>query len=155
MRREPALRRTVRKNLLAMSAWENTFLRPSNLARKLKHLVVSRKPADWDDRTFSEKKAWRCRHPDPWVDYALWVDKHRVKNLVAGMLDVPKTYLVVHDPADIDTRRFPGTFVMKATHGWNMSLLVENGIVQGGNRTTEARAKGLRQPTFSRSPEAG
>ena len=93
------------------------------------------KPRDWEELTFSQKVQWRCRHPDPKIDYASWVDKYRAKRLVAGLIPVPRTYAVVRDPEEIAALVLPDTFVMKATHGWNMSLLVENGTVRGGNRS--------------------
>ena len=92
-------------------------------------------PRDWEGLTFSQKVKWRCRHPDPKVDYASWVDKYRAKTLVAGLFAVPRTYAIVRDPEEIAALALPDTFVMKATHGWNMSLLVENGTVRGGNRS--------------------
>jgi hypothetical protein len=101
------------------------------------------KPHDWEGLTFSQKVQWRCRHPDPKVDYACWVDKERAKALVAGLFPVPWTYAVVRDPRDIVALALPHTFVMKATNGWNMSLLVENGVVRGGNRS----AKGAGRPS--------
>jgi len=101
------------------------------------------KPRDWEGRTFSQKVQWRCRHPDPKVDYASWVDKYRAKALVAGLFPVAQTYAIVRDPEEIDALALPPTFVMKATHGWGMSLLVENGIVLGGNR----KATGAGRPS--------
>ena len=95
------------------------------------------KPRDWEGLTFSQKVQWRCRHPDPKVDYASWVDKFRAKALVAGLFTVPPTYAIVRDPEEIVALALPETFVMKATNGWNMSLLVENGIVRGGNRSAK------------------
>jgi len=92
------------------------------------------KPADWDSRTFSQKVRWRCQHPDPGVDYRVWADKHLVKEVVRPRFNVAQTYYVTHNPADIDAARLPPTYVMKAAHGWDMSLLVVDGIVQGGNR---------------------
>ena len=89
--------------------------------------------------TFSEKVQWRCRHPDPKVDYASWVDKYRAKALVAGLIPVPHTYAIVRDPAEIATLALPDTFVMKATHGVGMTLLVENETVRGGNKWRETR----------------
>ncbi len=92
------------------------------------------KPRDWERRTFSQKVQWRCGHPDPKVDYASWVDKYRAKALVAGLFPVAQTYAIVRDPEEIDALALPPTFVMKATHGSGMSLLIENEIVRGGNR---------------------
>ncbi len=95
----------------------------------------SPKPDNWEKRTFSQKVKWRCKHPDPKVDYASWVDKYEAKSIVAGLFSVPRTYAVVRYPEEIVALTLPDTFVMKATHGWNMSLLVENGIVRGSNRS--------------------
>ena len=47
------------------------------------------------------------------------------------------------------TVAIPNTFVMKATHSWNMSLLVENGIVRGGNRSTKDAGRPS-DPTYLR-----
>jgi hypothetical protein len=129
------LYRPIRDGLPPASDWARAVSRA--LKRRRRRLFSPRKPDDWEKRPFSEKIAWRCRNPDPTVDYATWADKHLVKSLVGAMFDVPDTYFVVHDPADIDAAQLPATFVMKATHGWDMSLLVEDGIVRGGNRTTE------------------
>jgi hypothetical protein len=140
MNKETLLRRSaasIRNGLFAILDWLRARSPPLEPKRNPNHSFVVRKPDDWAKRSFSQKIAWRCRNPDPKIDYAVWVDKHQVKKLVGGTFDVADTYLVVHDPADIDTKCLPDTFVMKATHGYNMSLLVENGIVKGGNRTTE------------------
>lgn len=93
------------------------------------------KPADWRRRTFSQKVAWRCANPDPRVDYRTWADKLRVKDVVRPYFNVAETYAVAGDPLEIDSGRLPATFVMKATHGWDMSMLVVGGIVRGGNRS--------------------
>lgn len=92
------------------------------------------KPPFWHMLTFSQKVAWRCNNPDPKIDYRTWVDKSLAKEIVRPYFKVAEPYLVVERPEDIDIARLPGTFIMKATHGWNMSLLVVDGIVQGGNR---------------------
>lgn len=92
------------------------------------------KPFLWRLRTYSRKVAWRCRHPDPHIDYRTWVDKHLAKAIARPHFKVAESYLVATRPEDIDIARLPPTFVMKATHGWNMSLLVVDGIVRGGNR---------------------
>jgi hypothetical protein len=99
--------------------------------------LCNAKPRDWEEMTFSKKVQWRCRHPDPKVDYAFWVDKYRAKALVANFFPVPRTYAIVRDPEEIAALALPDTFVMKATHGWNMSLLIENGMVRGGNRSAQ------------------
>jgi hypothetical protein len=129
------LHHLVRGRLPAIPDWVRAVSQA--LKRTHGHLFGSRKPVDWDKLSFSEKIAWRCRNPDPDVDYATWVDKYRVKTLVGALFDVADTYLVVHDPADIDAAHLPPTFVMKATHGWNMSLLVEDGVVRGSNQTAD------------------
>jgi hypothetical protein len=92
------------------------------------------KPPGWQGWTFSRKVAWQALNPDPRVDYRTWVDKNRVKDLVRPLFNVAETLVAVDRAEDIDADRLPGSFVMKATHGWNMSLLVIDGIVQGGNR---------------------
>jgi len=92
------------------------------------------KPTDWDSWTFSQKVRWRCQNPDPRIDYRVWADKHLVKDVVRPWFNVARTYFVTNNPDDIDADRLPSTYVMKATHGWDMSLLVTDGIAQGGNR---------------------
>jgi len=99
------------------------------------------KPRSWEGQTFSQKVQWRCRYPDPKVDYASWVDKYRAKALVAGLFPVAQAYAIVRDPEEIDALALPPTFVMKATYGCNMSLLVENGTVRGGNRKAEGAGR--------------
>jgi len=99
------------------------------------------KPRDWHERPYSQKIVWRCKHPDPMVDYARWTDKFLAKEFVAAHFDVAETYAATCDPNTIDFERLPETFVMKATHGWNMSLLVEDGVVQGGNRTLGSKTR--------------
>ncbi len=108
--------------------------RPLRLAAARLRAICHAKPRDWEGLTFSEKIQWRCRHPDPKVDYASWVDKYRAKARVAGLFPVPHTHAIVRAPAEIAALALPDTFVMKATHGSGMSLLVENEIVRGGNK---------------------
>ncbi|MDD4882793.1 MAG: ATP-grasp fold amidoligase family protein [Gallionellaceae bacterium] len=93
------------------------------------------KPFFWTLRTYSQKVAWRCRNPDRRVDYRTWADKHLAKAIARPHFKVAESYLVVTHPDEIDIARLPATFVMKATHGWDMSLLVRDGVVQGGNRS--------------------
>lgn len=97
--------------------------------------IIDRKPDSWEKMTFSEKLSWRCAHPDPMLNYTVWADKAKVKGRVAPWLDSPETYAFVDDPDEIAFLSLPSTFVMKATHGWNMSLLVEDEVVQGSNRS--------------------
>ena len=78
------------------------------------------KPPGWQGWTFSRKVAWQALNPDPRVDYRTWVDKNRVKDLVRPVFDVAETFLAVERAEDIDADRLPDTFVMKATHGWNI-----------------------------------
>lgn len=95
------------------------------------------KPADWKHWTYAEKVAWRCANPDPGVDYQQFVDKAQVKETVSGCFEVPANYQVVPTPELIDTTALPSTFVMKATHGWDMTLLVRDGVLAGTNRSTQ------------------
>ena len=95
-----------------------------------------RKPGDWSRRSYYEKLQWRCLNPDPRIDYPAWVDKALSKDLVRPHFPVPETFDLVAGPEQIDTSRLPATYVMKATHGWNMSLLVLNGVIQGQNRSS-------------------
>ena len=118
-------------------------------ARPQKARALYTKPPDWEGLTFSQKIRWRCRHPDPKVDYAIWADKYWAKQVVAGLFAVPRTYAIIRDPEEISTVAIPNTFVMKATHSWNMSLLVENGIVRGGNRSTKDAGRPS-DPTYLR-----
>lgn len=93
-----------------------------------------RKPADWENRTFSEKVAWRRRNPDPNVDYRMLMDKHLVKDVVAACFKTARPYAVVSEPDEIDADALPPTFVMKSTRNCNRSMLVVNGHFQGMNR---------------------
>jgi len=128
--------------------------RPLRLAADRLRALWHAKPRDWEEMTFSQKIQWQCRHPDPKVDYASWVDKYRAKALVEGIFPVPPTYAIVRDPQEIAALTLPDTFVMKATHGWNMSLLVENGTVRGGNRS--AKEAGRRSdPAYLRDVATG
>lgn len=109
--------------------------------RSLRRLFAPRKPENWDKLTFSQKIAWRCAHPDPDVDYAVYADKFRAKEIVRGRLPFPET-IAYHTRVDeIDARALPPTYVMKASHGWKMSLLVENGIVRGTNFGADASGR--------------
>lgn len=112
------------------------------------------KPDDWHAYTFSQKVAWRCHNPDPNVDYRTWVDKYLVKQLVSPLFKVAKPYLVVEEVLDINTRNLPETFVMKATHGWNMCLLVVDNIVQGGNRSLDGAGKKCRSEYLQQTAHA-
>jgi hypothetical protein len=118
-------------------------------AKPQKARVLYTKPSDWEGLTFSQKIRWRCRYPDPKVDYAIWADKYRAKQIVAGVFEVPWTYAIIRNPEEITAVAVPKTFVMKATHSWNMSLLVENGIVRGGNRSTKDAGRPS-DPTYLR-----
>lgn len=99
--------------------------RPIRLLGRLRQ----KKPINWKSQTFSEKLQWRCKHPDPSVDYALWVDKHRAKEAMQDEFDVPSTYQYITLPDETDMDKLPETYVMKAAHGWNMNLFVQNGII--------------------------
>ena len=101
--------------------------------RPLRRLLY-KKPADWDQRTYLQKMQWRCKHPDPAVDYAKWVDKYRAKRALADEFNVPQNYAIVERPSDINTEKLPHTYVMKATYGWDMNLLVKEGSIRGQNR---------------------
>jgi hypothetical protein len=92
------------------------------------------KPAAWDALTFSQKVTWRCRNPDPGVDYRVWADKYLVKQVVRPYFDAAEPYFVTADPYRIESARLPCTYVMKATHGWSMCMLVVDRISRGGNR---------------------
>jgi hypothetical protein len=92
------------------------------------------KPLFWPWRTFSQKVAWRCRHPDPWVDYRTWVDKHLVKEIVRPYFRVAETHAVTAHPEGINCASLPATFVMKASHSSGMFLLVTDGIARAGDR---------------------
>ena len=95
------------------------------------------KPPEWKTWTFSEKILWRCENPDPKVDYAIWADKYEAKRFVGHMFDVAETFSAVRDIADLTTEGLPDAFIMKATNGWNMNLLVEDGLVRGTNTKTD------------------
>ena len=97
--------------------------------------ISYKKPDDWDEMTYSRKIKWRCQNPDPSIDYPKFVDKHLVKRTVARYFDSARVYDLVTDPESIDTGKLPPTYVMKATTGWDMSLLVFDGVIRGQNRT--------------------
>ena len=92
------------------------------------------KPRNWSKFSFSRKVKWRCSNPDPQVNYRDLVDKYRVKQKVANCFATPETYLFVDGSEEFDFSKLPPTYVMKATHGWDMSLLVTDNVVQGENR---------------------
>ena len=100
--------------------------------RPLRRLFY-KKPTDWDQFTYLHKVKWRCHNPDPKVDYGKLMDKLRVKEVVGPYFDVPRTYDTVVYPRNIDLEKLPKTYVMKATHGWNMNLLVIDGTIRGQN----------------------
>jgi len=107
-------------------------------------------PPNWDQKSFHEKVSWRCQNPDPDVDYALLADKYRVKEVVTPYCRVARVYDIVDTPKHISIDKLPDSYVMKATHGTNMCLLVRDGIIQGQNRDlsmagTPADNKALRQ----------
>lgn len=106
------------------------YLEPYPLLRRL---MNARKPPNWETLSFSDKIAWQCDNPDPAIDYAAMADKHRVKEIVRDKFLVPATFLYARAPEEIDAQALPATYVMKAAHGWNMSLLVEDRIALGDN----------------------
>ena len=110
---------------------------PGNRKHKnfTEHLQSMQKKTDnWHTLTYSEKVRWCCQNPNPAYDYRVLVDKYLVKKTVEPYFKVAKPYLAVEDIQEICIDNLPDTFVMKATHGWNMCLLIENNIVMGGNR---------------------
>jgi TupA-like ATPgrasp len=132
----PAIFRMTGSKLALLRAWLRTRARILRLMPWL-----STKPSDWDRTTFSQKLKWRCRHPDPLVDYGVWVDKARARELVKGRLSAPTLYSVIRHPREIDPSSLPATYVMKATHGWNKSLLVKDGVVVGLNRSDKGAGR--------------
>ena len=92
------------------------------------------KPSDWVCWNFHQKIRWRCKHPSPAIDYGLLVDKYRVKDFVRPYFPVAETYQVIRKPNEIDRKRLPASYVMKATHSWNRCMLVVDGRFEGMNR---------------------
>ncbi len=112
---------------------EHFIVRSPMFLRKLMYTM----PSDWDRRTLSEKIQWRCQNPDPLVDYALLVDKYRVKEFVRPWFRTAETYALIENAAEIDCANLPRTYVMKTTHSWNRSMLILDGVIQGQNRSHE------------------
>jgi hypothetical protein len=79
-------------------------------------------------RTFNEKIAWRMLHDrNPLIP--LTTDKLAVRDWVAARVgpDILVPLLGSWErAADIDWDALPSSFVLKASHGWNMNLLVHD-----------------------------
>jgi len=102
-----------------------------------RRLIRHDKPSNWQRKTYLEKVRWRCKNPDPSLDYSVLVDKLRVREYVSPDLNVPKQFGNVRDPADINADSLPDSFVMKATHGWNMYVWVKDGLIQRHSRSCD------------------
>lgn len=80
-------------------------------------------------------------NPYPNFDYATYVDKHKAKNVVKGVIATAKEFAYFDSPEQVDAfdwSKLPLTYVIKATHGckWqiikksNAALNKENAVAQ-------------------------
>ncbi len=79
-------------------------------------------------RTYNEKLAWRILY-DRNPLFPLTIDKVAVRDYVArkvGAEFLIPLYGVWNHAADVPWDRLPSRFVLKASHGWNMNLLVHD-----------------------------
>lgn len=95
---------------------------------------VSGRPVGWDDWGFSDKLRWRCTHPDPALDYPVWVNKYYSKLLTSELFKSAETYQYATGLKEIRFTALPDTYVMKAAHAWGMCLLVRNGFASANNK---------------------
>ena len=81
-----------------------------------------------DPRTFNEKIQWlKVFHRDPL--FPKLADKYSVRETVeerVGSWILNELYQVCDDPRDIDWHGLPNSFVLKATHGSGMNVLVRD-----------------------------
>ncbi|MFA7217792.1 MAG: ATP-grasp fold amidoligase family protein [Dehalococcoidales bacterium] len=73
------------------------------------------------------------KHQYPNHDYNQLINKHHVKSLVQPVVKVAKELAHFTDPLQIDEfdySRLPKSFVIKATHGSHMNIIVKDGVEQ-------------------------
>ncbi|WP_428394054.1 ATP-grasp fold amidoligase family protein [Lichenicoccus sp.] len=124
--RHPALRQALDWTVARVPRLQRLQTRRRLLARM--HQALGYRPNLRNPRTFNEKIAWRMLHDrNPLIP--LTTDKIAVRNWVAARLgqEVLVPLLGVWDyAADIPWDALPSSFVLKASHGWNMNLLVRD-----------------------------
>ncbi|MFC7474907.1 ATP-grasp fold amidoligase family protein [Dankookia sp. GCM10030260] len=103
-------------------------LREARRLRRRMRAALGYEPNFNRPRTFNEKVAWRILHDrNPLI--ALTTDKLAVRRYVAAKAspDILVPLLGTWDRAEaIDWAALPPRFVLKASHGWNMNLLVHD-----------------------------
>jgi len=82
-----------------------------------------------DGLKFTEIIKYYMAHPYENFDYATYVDKHKAKDFVRGVIGVIKEYAYFTTPGEVDNYDFsslPQRFVIKGTHGWGYNIFVDN-----------------------------
>jgi hypothetical protein len=92
-------------------------------------LQAIQEPANWDEMTFQEKIIWRGKNPDPRINYALLVDKLRVKDYVKDHVNVAHVYFATNQPQKISLKNLPSSFIMKPNNAAYRLLIVKDGMV--------------------------
>lgn len=84
-----------------------------------------------DNPTFTDMIKYYCQNPYKDFDYATYVDKHKVKAFVKGIVNVAEEYAYFTTPKEIDDYDFgvlPNKFAIKATHSCGQNILIEDGF---------------------------
>jgi hypothetical protein len=89
-------------------------------------------------KTFSEWIHYYMKEPYDNYNYGLFIDKHKVKEFVNDVVNVAKEFAYFTKPEQIDEfdySKLPASFVIKATHGSHMNIIVRDGIsLQSANQ---------------------
>jgi len=80
---------------------------------------------------FTEWIQYYMMNPYPGFDYSTFVDKHKVKEKVKGIIKIAKEYAYFTTDEQIDDFNFktlPDSFVIKATHGCGWNIVVDSDL---------------------------
>jgi hypothetical protein len=117
--------RQVADHVAAVSPMADRMLRARRLRYRMR-MALGYDPDFRSPRTFNEKLAWRMLY-DRNPLFPLTIDKIAVRDYVAAKVgtEILIPLLGTWDrAADVPWASLPQRFVLKASHGWNMNLLV-------------------------------
>jgi hypothetical protein len=97
-----------------------------------------------DESTFSDWIHHYMNEPYPNYPYGLLIDKHKVKTFVNPIVEVAQEFAFSYcrSPEEIDRFDYsslPASFVIKATHGSHMNIIVKDGVEQESANQKQSR----------------
>jgi hypothetical protein len=148
--------RQVADHIAAVSPVADRMLRARRLRYRMRK-ALGYDPNFRSPRTFNEKLAWRMLY-DRNPLFPLTIDKIAVRDYVAAKVG-PEILIPLlgtwNRAADVPWAGLPRRFVLKASHGWNMNLLVTDKDSTDGVAALQTADVWLRNNHFLETHEWG